>query len=231
MRRWGMLAVGFCISGWLMGVLVLGGMEQYRTAYPASASEPLLRSLPLEVEDTPMIAVELVAYDGPFWEDGSGEKVAGVCALVIENTGGTMICQGEVALQTRDSVLEFSFSWLPPDAKILVPERNRASAGVYMLSGCSGWCMTMYPENTGAVTVYEQGMGQLAFVNHSTQIIERVEAVFKSWDPEAQMYIGGSACTVYVDRLLPGEERPTLPWRYVSGYSKVVCVFLHSGSG
>lgn len=223
MHRWGMLAVGLCISGALFAALA------NRVAADPPQEVPVAREtveLPYAVENTQLLIRELAVYEGPFWEDGSGEEVTDVAALVVENTGGTMICQGQLRLETEAGVLEFSVSWLPADSVALIPEKNRARAGSLRILSCSGWNTTIYPEMTGAVTAREQGMGELLFINHTTQTIAAVEAVYKSYDPDSGMYIGGNSGTVRLEQLKSGEERAVAPYQYAKGYSKIVCILL-----
>ena len=158
MHKWGILAVGLCVGGVLFAALT-----RRVAAEPAAEfciTEPATIELPCAVADTQLVIRGTAVYEGPYWEDGSGEEVANVLALVVENTGGTMILQGQILLKTERGVLEFSVSWLPPDEAVLVLEKNRASAGDCEIYSCSGWNTTIYPEMTGAVTASEQGMGE-----------------------------------------------------------------------
>lgn len=223
MHRWGMLAVGLCVSGMLLAALTSRVAADPPQEVPA-AREAV--ALPCAVENTQLLIREPAVYEGPFWEDGSGEEVSDVFALVVENAGGTMILQGQILLETEAGTLEFVISWLPPDAVALVPERNRAPAREVRITGCSGWNTTIYPEMSGAVTAAEQGLAELVFINHTTQPITQVEAWYRSYDAQSGMYIGGRAERVRMVDLMPGEERKLSPYRYVKGYSRVVSILL-----
>lgn len=224
MHRWGMLAVGLCISGWLLTVLY--GQAAAQLSEQQEETTPQQLSFPAAVENTQLVIREMAVYEGPFWEDGSGKEAADVCALVVENVGGTMVSGAEITLQTADGTLCFALSWLPPDGVALVPEKSGASVEDVQVLGCDGWNTTMYPEMTGAVTAREQGMGELVFTNHTTQPIGCVEAIYKAYDPESGMYIGGYSVTASIANLQSKEERRVPVAQYASGYSKVVCILL-----
>ena len=224
MYKWSVLVLGLCVGGVMFAVLTKHVAE--KPAEGTCVMEPEVVELPCAVKDTQMTVRERALYEGPYWEDGTGEEVADVFALVVENTGGTMILQGQIFLKTETGMLEFVISWLPPDGVALVPEKNRAPADDVRILECSGWNTTIYPEMTGAVTAVEQGMGELVFVNQTTQPIAKVETWYRSLDPQSQMYIGGSAQAIVLEGLQPGEERVILPFRYAKGYSKVVSILL-----
>lgn len=226
MHKWSILTLGLCVGGVLFAVLARQvAAEGPREIIPV---EPEPVGLPCAVRDTQMTVRETAVYEGPFWEDGSGEEVSDVFALVVENTGGTMILQGQITLETETGIMEFVISWLPPDAVVLVPEKNRANSCGGQILECNGWNTTIYPELSGAVTATAQGMGNLVFTNHTTQPIAQVEAWYRSYDAQSEMYIGGRADHILIEDLMSGEERLVSPFRYAKGYSKVVCILLNA---
>lgn len=229
MRKWMMLLAGLSVSAVLLAQLCRDGVLQYRSARAAEPSARQELELPLAVEGTQLVAVELAEYEGPFWEDGSGQEVAGICALVIENRGGIMASQGAVTLETEDARLVFEFSCLPPGARVLVPERNRAPAVQGGILLCKGWSAGIYPEITGAVTARAGGMDSLVLTNHTTQPIPNVTVIYKSYDRESDMYIGGVSHSLFLERLQSGESRIVNPPTYAAPYSKVVCVLPGTG--
>lgn len=224
MHKWGILVIGLCVGGVLFSALVRQAAAEAPGENIPDTLQPM--DLPCRVRDTNMVIRAIAAYEGPFWEDGSGEEAADILALVVENIGGTMILQGEILLRTERGELRFCVSWLPPDSVVLIPEQGKASAGEIQILDCGGWHTTIYPEMTGAVTAREQGMGELVFTNHTTQPIAQVEAWYRSYDAQSGMYIGGCAQTVVVEGLQPEEERVISPYRYAKGYSKVVSILL-----
>ena len=221
MHGWEMLTVGLCASAVVLSAMSSRGMAEEPQG---SAAEYVALEFPYSVEDTQMTILELAAYEGPFWEDGSGEELGGVAALVVKNTGGTMIHQGKITLCTDLGTLEFMLSWLPPNGTVLIPECSRAPVDPYQPWSCSGWNTTIYPEMTGAVTASEQGLGELVFLNHTMQPINSTEAFYKFYDEESCMYIGGNTFSVKLEQLQPGEERVIAPPCYACGYAKVVCI-------
>ncbi len=202
----------------------MGKLPSQVYAHPPEKVTVLVARLPYVVENTQLVIRELAVYEGPFREDGSAEEVAEVAALVVENTGGVMISHAWICVLTDQGILEFSLHWLPADGVALVPEYNRAPAGGYRILSAKGWNTTLYPEISGAVTADEQGMGELVFTNHTTQPIATVEAVYRAYDSESGMYIGGSAETVELTQLQAGESRSITPAYYACGYAKVVYI-------
>lgn len=218
MRRALLLIVGLGIGGLLLLALCVHAAAQYSTQKPAP---PVL---PVNVEGTALRAVELTVYEGPFWEDGTADEVVDIAALVVENTGEGFLSEGAVILDWGEDRMVFEFSWLPPGSRTLVLEKNRKPFCVPDSMRCYGWASEAYPGQMGAVTVVESGDTELSFANRTTAAISNAAAMFKHYDAESGMYIGGITYAITAGKLQPGEICRVTPWRYVSGYSRVVCV-------
>lgn len=215
-----LLIVGLGTGGLLLFALCTGAAAQYAHLQEQQRT----RMLPGAVQGTFLQAVQLAAYEGPFWEDGTAEEAADVAALVVENTGGCYVSEGAVVLDWGEDRMVFELSWLPPGGKVLVLEKHRKPYRDIGDGACYGWASELYPENTGVVTVEQTGSAGLAFTNRTDGAIDGAAAMYKHYDQESGMYIGGITYSISVADLQPGESRTVTPWRYAAGYSRVVCV-------
>ena len=218
MRRVLLLVVGFGAGGLLLLVLCISVAAQ------CSVSNELPSILPVDVEGTSLKAVELSVYEGPFWEDGIAEHAVDIAALVVENKGGCYISEGAVVLDWGEDRMVFELSWIPPGGKVLVLEKGRKAFCVLEQMRCYGWSSEIYPEQTGVVVVQESGGAELSFVNRTSSVIPEATVMFKHYDSQRDMYIGGITYSITAQALQPGEIRAVTPWRYASGYSRTICV-------
>lgn len=227
MGKWVVLAAGLAVSLCLLTGLVTGAAETY-TQELETQPVPELIALPCPVEGTELMLLELAEYEGPFYEDGSGEEVAGVCAAVIENRGGTTVYEGCVTLRDGGRELTFRLTWLPPGSKILVPEVGRKAFAQGEWISCTGWSTGIYPEYTGAVTALRLLDG-ISLTNHTTQTIGSVSVIYKRFDRESGMYIGGNAMSLEWTDLPPGTWMRDKPHRYERDSVRIVGILVAQG--
>ncbi len=208
----GILLLVFCISiAWQCG----------RVQALELPAETL--SFPCSVAGSDMLALQLVRYEGPFWEDDSKTEVADTAALLIENTGG-YLSEGAVVLEWEDSRMVFELYDLPPGKRVLVLEKDRQRFRLGIPSGCYGWEIEEYPEDTGAVKVENTGGMCMAVINCTDCVLPVVQICYKSCAPGSGTFIGGISYREEVRDLLPGERRLISPRHYASGSSQVVQV-------
>ena len=228
MRR-GLLTALSVVLG--MVCMLIFGVHMVIQCIPVQASQPrreaAAKSFPRAVEGTELKVQHLVSYEGPFWEDGSEEKVAGVAALLVENTGGMMVAHGAVVLEWEERTLVFELSALPPGSRVLVLEKDRQSYQNANPTQCYGWTQKEYPENMGHVTVEDIGGMTMAVVNHTNGRIDAVQICYKTRSGSG-IFIGGISYTVEVKNLRPGERRLMKPYRYVCGNSAVVSILAYT---
>jgi hypothetical protein len=177
---------------------------------------------PMTVEDTPLAVLQMLPYQGPFWEDGMETTVDQVAALLVENTGGEFVSRGAVVLQWESATLVFEVYLLPPGERVLVLEKQRQKLPQLQLQRCYGWSQGEYPEYIDQVAVEEAGGVTMAVVNRSDEWIPLVQVCYKTRNQESGVFIGGIAYTVEIRNLRPGERRLITPYRYVCGNSQVV---------
>ena len=222
MRRTMLAVTSVGMGGILLVLFCASIVWQCVSAQAVEVSEAVV-PFPLDIAGSEMRALQLVQYEGPFWEDESEVEVVNTAALVIENTGG-YIAEGAVVLEWGEGRMVFELFDLPPGERVLVLEKDRQSFRQGTPSGCYGWETEAYPENTGHVTVEDAGGMHMAVTNYAAGVIPVVQIWYKSCDPGSGMLIGGISYSVTLRNLQPGERRHVSPYHYASGSSKVVQV-------
>ena len=175
---------------------------------------------PCAVERLPLEVLELRSYDGPFLEDGSGRQVQGVAALVLHNTGEALLEKGAVKIQQGEQVLVFSFTMIPPGAKVLVLEKSGKLFSGSPVTACWGW--SLEGEMPSYVRVEEAGRSSLTVTNLTDGTLHQVKIYYKAYDARADLYMGGYSHCVEVQELRPGHCQVVTAWRYISGESRVI---------
>lgn len=222
MRRGLLLVLGFGLGAVMMGVFCGRVAAQLQQLY---GPPPPAQTFPCALGELSVTVVSTASYDGPFLEDGSGEELTGVAAVVVENTGGTVIQKGALQLRCRERTLVFTFFALPPGSRALVLEAEGRGWEEDPVIGCSGWVCRAYPEDNGAVSAFGVSDGRLAVTNHADTQADRVAVMYKTFDPGSGMFLGGIAYEAVVEALQPGETREVLAWRYCPERSAIVGVY------
>ena len=223
MRKWllAVLSVSFgCISLLLFGITV-GCQCLLLRPHPGREGDAAA-AFPMVVEDTPLLALGLMPYEGPFWEAGTAAAVVNTAALLVENTGGEFVSCGAVVLQWGETTLVFELYVLPPGEKVLVLEKDCQVLPETLPDRCYGWSRGEYPEHTGGITVEDAGGVTMAVVNNGSDRVPLVQICYKTRNRDSGVFLGGIAYTVEVKNLRPGERRLLSPFRYVCGNSEVV---------
>jgi len=92
---------------------------------PAQTEVSASGALPTCVPGTDLQIQALVQYEGAYWEDGTGDYVSNVAALMLYNPSDAGITNGKVYLTLQEQEYLFAFTYLPAGGRILVPEKNR----------------------------------------------------------------------------------------------------------
>ncbi len=182
--------------------------------------------LPCTFQDTAIKALTLVSYDGPYWEDGSGEDVFAVAALLVENTGNIgldyvriTVCQG-----TRELV--FDSTYIPPQSKVLILEESRQPYSSEPVGTCK--CNMAVPGNFDCserlVKIEDVGLSGMKVTNCSQEPLADLYIYYKHYSRDDGMYLGGITYSVTVKSLQPGQTVELHPYRYTPGYTQVVAV-------
>ncbi len=222
MRKAILAAISVGMSGILLIMFLLSVAWQWGHVHAQELPAQSL-TFPCSIAGSDMRALQLVRYEGPFWEDDSETEVVDIAALLIENTGG-YLAEGAVVLEWEDARMVFELYDIPPNEKVLVLEKDRQRFRKGVPLTCYGWESEAYPENTDFVTVEDAGGMYMAVTNDTNDKLPVVQICYKSYDSGSGMLIGGISYRVAVRDLLPGERRRISPYHYASGSSKVVQV-------
>lgn len=222
MRRTMLAATSAVLGGILMAMFCVSILWQC-VSVQAEVLAAEMVPFPCSIAGSDMKVLQLVRYEGPFWEDDSEAEVVDTAALVIENTGG-YLAAGAVVLEWKDARMVFELYDLPPGERVLVLEKDRQRFRQGAPSACYGWETESYPENTGLVTVEDAGGMCMSVTNCTDDTVPVVRICYKSCDPGSGMFIGGISYSAEVRDLQPGEQRHISPYHYASGSSKVVQV-------
>jgi len=228
--RKGLLAILGALSGLVM-LLIFAVCITFQciTVQGTQVLQPVKQTnpFPRAVTDTELFALQLVRYEGPFWEDNSNETVAGVAALVIENRGCILASFGAVVLEWEKETLVFEFSALPAGERVLVLEKDRQPLPGAPPEKCYGWTRGEYPENMGHVVIEENGGASIEVINKTSGQIPVVQICYKTRDRGSGMLLGGISYTVEVRNLRPRERRLLTPYHYICGNSTVVRILTY----
>lgn len=179
-------------------------------------------SFPVSISCTTLVVEDLAAYDGAFYEDGSGREVRNVAALMLRNTGEELIPYAHVVLHSVDSSYVFEGYMIPAGAAVLIPEKNARQLSSIEVRRCFGWATVLPENNRNTVSVSESGMNEILVTNRSESPIYNMTIYHKTYLDEWGFYMGGKAFETQVGSIVPGQTVTVYPDYYVSGYSKIV---------
>lgn len=231
------LKIAFLIPGILsalmvLAVLIISLQLEYMEAdapniLDVQRSEPIPEMLefPLEVFGTPLVIERTAIYDGPYVEDGTDDEVTGVVAIVLRNNGSEMVLHAEIILEQGSRRLKFYADMIPPGAAILVLEMNRSTYSMSAYTSCTGnVLMEPKPAISNEIKAVSQGMDRISITNQSTQTIYDVEVLYKGWQEDPGVYLGGISYTAHLGELPAGRTAELNPEHFVVGYSRIVQV-------
>ena len=212
MRKILLLLLGLCGSAAVTVLLV------QNTAPVLLSSQPIC--WPKQVDQTPLTVLTVLSYEGLYPEDSSQEPVSGIAGVVLQNNGHSTLSTGAVRLLQGDRILVFSFSMVPPGAKILVVEKSKLPYSNEPITGLWGWALELHQSQT--VHVEEYGRSGLSITNLTDKTLHSATVYFKIFDPTLELYIGGYTYRVTVCDLRPGIPRNIPAYRYTAGSCRVI---------
>lgn len=213
--------LGLALTG-LLGSLMAAGLLLQQTHTVCTLEEPM--TLPARLDGAEIMALYFTGYDGPYWEDGSGEEIADGACLMIRNDTGMDLARLHITLQTQEAPLEFTATFVPAGARLLILEQGKASyTAQTVLSGCveAEPCQSGFPF-TGAVQVREEGMGTLVLTNHSSDCLQDLTLYHKGYFNDLLSFTGGITYETHVEQIGPGQTVKIRPAFYARGYSRVL---------
>ena len=196
----------------------------FQPAQEVETAPQYIGALPEVVPGTELRIQALVQYEGAYWEDGTGEYVSNVAALMIYNPSDTGISYGQVFLTLQGQEYAFEFTYLPAGGRLLVPEKHRLPYVRERVTHCRTGEMVF--DNFGAedkgFRLTPNGLSEILLENTTQETMDQVTVLYKLYLAEQDVYLGGTTYEYIVENLAAGEIRETIPPKFVWGYSKVV---------
>ncbi|MBO5891524.1 MAG: hypothetical protein J6Q30_02275 [Oscillospiraceae bacterium] len=217
---------------WLLALIAsIFGMARIMTpkvetgpVFKPAQTEQSAGALPEFVPGTELCVQALVQYEGAFWEDGTGEYVSNVAALMLYNPSDTGIAYGEVFLTLQDQEYTFEFTYLPAGGRLLVPEKNRLPYVRGKVTDCR--CGELVTRDFGTedsgITLTPKGLAGIVLENTTQSDFKNVKLSYKLYLQDHDAYVGGSTYEITVESLPAGESQEIVPPKFVWGYSKVL---------
>ena len=191
------------------------------------ATEVVLVSFPYKINGTNLLIEGMGIYEGPYLEDGSDTPVTDTAALRVINLSNQPVERGAVILQIDQQRYVFELYAIPPGGCVYVCESEKKEFTTNPVTACTGWAAEdVWHDTSGLLTITEVGMGTINITNLTDRELPYIQLLYKSYDKESGVYIGGICHTQDILSLEPGESRTVKPYRYVSGYSRVVTIKL-----
>lgn len=248
MRRWMLLSVGLLWSVCLLAVLtqnirnsaeyIVKPESQYMTpvaevweseSWEIEKVESLPAAgacLPYKIEGTTLVAERLVAYDGPFVEDGSDREVINVAALILHNFGSSGVKEAEITLAYHENSLTFQASMIPPGATAVVLEKDGKPYIQVPSTDCYGWAEQIEDgwDVESVLRIEQIDIQTLQVTNITSAALHNVQLYYKTLLKETAYYIGGITYQTQVLHLKPGETVMLQPPHYAKDYSEILRV-------
>lgn len=180
---------------------------------------------PCVLRTTGLILQNLARYDGLFPEGEEEREVVDAAALMVYNPGNQWIRSVKILLTQSGQDYLFEISWLPPNSRVLVVEKNaqRFPAAPVEHCRCLSLSLSDEPPCTDEIRIAEVQSG-LQVENLTGREISRLVLYYKQYISDGDFYLGGYTCQKELTALAAGECREVAAYRYVPGYSRVVAV-------
>ena len=207
----------------LIGTCMVGSRvsAQGASCSDAEGSKEKRKALDISISCTSLVIENLCAYDGNFIEDDSGREVQEVAAILLRNSGDTVVPFACVTVYTENCRYDFEACMLPPESSVLVPELNGQKLTQTNIVRTFGWT-TVQQSSPKRISIEELGMSSLRVTNRSGTKIKDLTLYHKTYVPEEGFYMGGKVFQTHIPFIAPGESVIVHPTNYASGYSKVV---------
>lgn len=220
-------------KGWLlalglaaMGMLCSCDAQIHTVAWEQTVREQAVAKplhFPLTLPESDLVAEELQCYNGPYWEDGSGEIVENVAGLMVYNPTDRLIDFASFALEQGSRRLYFFVYHLPPKSRCLVLEYNRSSCDPELVTDCSELSVRWDQQEFSREQVDYVGLGPtMTIVNRDSRELRHVTVWYKQYIKAKDYYLGGAVYSAHVFYLQPGQQRTIWPEHYEAGCAKIV---------
>ena len=181
---------------------------------------------PYVIEGTELTVQNISSYDGIFLEDGSDGEVAGIAAMVVENTGDINVEYAAITISCNGEAMEFDVSDLPAGATAVVQEKNKTPYQNGTYTDCSAVVAEMgdFEMSEDQVKVEETENGSLLVTNLTDEEIPCVRIFYKFYMEEEETYVGGITYTAKLTGLSAGASQTVTPSHYAAGSSRIMMV-------
>lgn len=213
-----------------LAVLLCACEKKASASRERSAEVPTFFSDPEAVVTFPctladgLVAEKMLAFDGPFWEDGSGEAVSGVAGLMLSNTGSRMIEFGAITVEQGGRMLHFFVYDLPPGSRCLVAEWQRQSFSEEVPQGCRVGILRWGYQELSREEVNYVGTDDVLTVVNRTPRTQNILVRYKRYDKEGDYFLGGMAYSAHFFGAEPQTPKTLAPEHYHAGKVRVVSV-------
>ncbi len=191
---------------------------------PAATEAPAAISLPQYLEPGALTALELLAYEGPYVEDGTGDPVTDVAAMLVGNDSQRDVSAAMIAVQQGDRRLYFFLTWLPAGERVLVLEYNRAAYTEDAVTACECTAVRWESFQVPGIRVRAQEAGGLAVYNDRAAAVSGLRLRYKTYLAEAGCFLGGVTYCAYIGTLESGAYKRLEPEHYTPEHSRVVAI-------
>ena len=227
-------------TGWMRRTLALGmaamgilcGCDtQMETVAPIIWEETTeieqVTATPLEFPVTPLgsmlVAEELICYQGPYWEDESGDFIENVAGLMISNPTNRMVEFAAFVVEQAGERLYFFVYCLPPMSRCLVLEYNKKACDPGLVTACQELCVRWDRQELSREQVDYVGLGPLmTVINRDARQLTHVTVRYKQYVKEEDYYLGGAVHSTHLFFLQPEERRSIMPEHYDAGHVRIV---------
>lgn len=215
--------------GSLMAVVLLwsSAFQSSAGADPGDSSQQIIVSqeedaLPIPISCTPLVVEKLSAYDGSFLEDGSGQEVMDVAAILLHNNSTSVIPYAYVTVYTQSCRYKFDAFMIPPESSVLVPDADGKKLQDTSVVRVFGWITVNNQSKAIHLEMWEKGNDGLWVQNVSGQKLRGVTLYHRTYIAEGGFYLGGKAFATLLPELPPGGKVLVFPKNYARGSSRVV---------
>ncbi len=226
------------VLGSILGICVLGGCAR-QTAPPVkllwtepteeTQAKPAPLSFPVTFSDSALIAEELMAYKGPYWEDGTGDAVENVAGLMLQNPTDRMIDFGAFSVEQAGQTLYFFVYRMPPQSRCLILEYTKKPWVDADATDCRELGIRWDHQEFSREQLDYLGFGhRLTVINRDCRTQNHVTLWYKQYVKEEDYYLGGAAQSAHVFFLQPQEHRTVTPENYNAGNARIVAIRMES---
>ena len=222
LRRICLLVFGFTISAGICGTWF--AFQQGMIPVVKGYAEEI--SLPMFVQDTELLAEELVSYEGEYIEDTEFGEYVFVSGIILRNTSDKGILRAKVKLVGKSGILEFDATYIPPGEAVLVLEKNRKESADRQFYACTGtveYDESDWLEHDG-VQLGCLDNNQIEIINTTDKMQRNIQVYYKTAYPEWKFYVGGITYCYRISMLPAGESITVSPEYFVSNCSQIVYV-------